>query len=293
MSEFKNSDVIRHILKAILVVAGRRTLDSFAVKVVKTVVKTLDREFDFLKYVAIKNAVYSEVEEIVTVSSDLDSIDPSKIGKAIDILLREVYIELKDEAGLYFISELKEYIGEKYVLAIKNLGVDLDVIQSEQHQIYSLQDRKKSGPTIETETEQNVEKIDDANLLDYNWNDVSKWEYDNNVVSLYDNEGDLLDKLHLDMLIEDYVNRYTKDKESIPMSKMFEIDEKEHEFLQMLHSRDMNIELAKVLLHISREKLDNMVQKLLELEMLQHVSFNEVKLTEKGINYLMGKGLES
>lgn len=289
MSEFKNSDVIRHILKATFVVAGRRTLDSFAVKVVKTVVKTLEREFDFLKYVEIKDVVYSEVEEIVTVSSDLDSIEPSKIGKAIDIVLREVYIELKDDAGLYFISELKEYIGEKYVLAIENLGVDLDDIQSEQHQLYSLQDRKKSVPTIETGTEQKEEKIDDANLLDYTWNDVSNWEYDNNVVSLYGDEGGLLDKLHLDMLIEDYVNRYTKDKESIPTSKMFEIDEKDHEFLQMLHSRDMDIELAKVLLHISGEKLDTMIQKLLELEMLQHVSFNEVKLTEKGINYLSGK----
>lgn len=289
MSEFKNSDVVRHILKAVFVVAGRRTLDSFAVKVVKTVVKTLEREFDFLKHVEIKDAVYSEVEEIVTVSSDLDSIEPSKIGKALDIILREVYIELKDDAGLYFISELKDYIGEKYVLAIDNLGVDLDDIQSEQHQLYSLQDRKKSVPTTETEVEQKAEKIDDANLLDYTWGDVSNWEYDNNVVFLYGDEDDLLDKLHLDMLIEDYVNRYTKDKEPAPTSKMFEIDEKEHEFLQMLHSRDMDIELAKVLLHISREKLDTMIHRLLELEMLQHVSFNEVKLTEKGINYLSGK----
>ena len=289
MSEFKNSDVVRHLIKATFVVAGRRTLDSFAVKVVKTVVKMLEREFEFLKHVEIKDVVYTEAEEIVTVSSDLDSIEPSKIGKAIDIVLREEYIELKDDAGLYFISELKEYIGEEYVLAIENLGVDLDDIQSEQHQLYSLQDRKKSVPTTETETEQKAERIDDANLLDYTWNDVSNWEYDNNVVSLYGDEGDLLDKMVLDMLIEDYVNRYTKDKESIPTSKMFEIDEKEHEFLQMLHSRDMDIELAKVLLHISGEKLDIMIQKLLELEMLQHVSFNEVKLTEKGINNLSGK----
>lgn len=289
MSEFKNSDVVRHILKAVFVVAGRRTLDSFAVKVVKTVVKTLEREFDFLKHVEIKDAIYSEVEEIVTVSSNLDSIEPSKIGKAIDMILRKVYIELKDDAGLYFIGELKDYIGEKYVLAIENLGIDLDDIQSEQHQLYSLQDRKKSVPTTETEVEQKTEKIDDANLLDYAWGNVSNWEYDNNVVFLYGDEGDLLDKLHLDMLVEDYVNRYTKFKEPSPTSKMFEIDEKEHEFLQMLHSRDMDIELAKVLLHISREKLDTMIHRLLELEMLQHVSFNEVKLTEKGINYLSGK----
>lgn len=293
MSEFKNSDVVRHILKAVFVVAGRRTLDSFAAKVVKTIVKTLEREFDFLKHVEIKDAVYSEMEEIFTVSSNLDSIEPYKIGKAIDIILREVYIELKDDAGLYFISELKDYLGEKYVVAIENLGVNLDEIQSTQHQLYSLQDRKKSVPTMETKAVQKAEKIDDANLLDYTWGDVSNWEYENNVVFLYRDEGDLLDKLHLDMLVEDYVNRYTKFKEPSPTSKMFEIDEKEREFLQMLHSRDMDIELAKVLLHISREELDTMINRLLELEMLQHVSFNEVKLTEKGINYLLGKELES
>jgi len=63
-----------NILKAVFVVAGRRTLDSFAAKVVKTVVKTLEREFDFLKHIEIKDVVYSEVEEIVTVSSNLNSI---------------------------------------------------------------------------------------------------------------------------------------------------------------------------------------------------------------------------
>ncbi|MFW6173244.1 MAG: hypothetical protein ACOC5T_05815 [Elusimicrobiota bacterium] len=287
MSEFKNSDIVRCILKAVFVVAGRRTLNSYAVNVVKTVIKTLEREYDFLKHVEIKDVVYLEEEEMVTVSSAIDSVEPSKIGKTIDIILREVYVELVDDVGLYFINELKDYIGEKYVVAIEDLGVDLESIQSDQHNLYSLQDRKKPVPTMETKAEQKVEKSDDTNLLDYTWEDVSGWEYDNNVVFLYGGDGDLLDRLRLDMLVEDYVNRYTKYKELEPTSKMFEIDEKDLEFLEILHSRDMDIELAKILLHISKEELDTMIHKLLELDMLEHVSFNEVKLTDKGINFLL------
>ncbi len=43
---------------------------------------------------------------------------------------------------------------------------------------------------------------------------------------------------------------------------------------------------AVTLLHISRQKFDTMIQKLLQLEMLQYLSDNEVKLTEKGLQYL-------
>jgi arginyl-tRNA synthetase len=280
------------VLQGIIIVAGRRTLNSYTVKVLKTVIQNLSKTYDFLKYITIKETVYTENSNIVSVSPDLDSIPSENRGKAIDAIIREVYMELNDDAVLYFIDELKDFLGNEFIQSIENLGVDLDIIQSEQHYLYSLRDRKvpkdrKERKPRRTDEEKKYNRTEEG-LLNYSWNDVSTWNYDNTTCFLYKSDGKLLDSLHLDFLVEDYITRYTKYKEEpVSVTKMVEINRKDYEFLDMLYSRDMDIELATYLLKISKQKLNAIIDKLLELEMLHHVSDNEVKLTEKGINYLL------
>jgi len=287
MANIENSEIIKTIVKGVLIVSGRRTLKGYAIKVVKTVLNILKRDYDFLKYVEIKDKKYADEEETVTVSSMIDAVDPTEISKSIDNFLCETYAELKDEGGLYFISELKEYLDDEFILVLEGLGLDLDKIQSEQHKLFNLQEREKNKKLRQTEP--NEDKKKRKRELDYDWESVSTWEYNDNFVSLYDNQGKLLDKIELNVLIEDYVNTHTKFKDAKIADKMLNIGEKEMEFLQMLHSRDADIELAKVLLDISEEELDSIIQKLLEYEMLTHISLNEVKITEKGINFLLDK----
>ena len=289
MSELKNSDIIRGVIEAVVAVVGRRTLGSYTIKIVKTVTTKLQKEYDFLKNITIYDAFYSENNDIVTVSSEINSIEPKTIGNAIDAFLREVYLQLDDEAGLYFINEFKECIGEEFVMQIRSLGVNLERIQLEQHELYSPKERKNAPPATNIEEKPTEKKQkEDEGPLDYTWRDVSTWKYDNNVCTLYKSDGSPLDTLHLDSLVEDYVNRYTKYKEPEQIiSKMIEIDEKEYEFLETLYSRDLDIEMAMAMLQISKPEVDSMVDKFLESEMLQYVSDNEVKLTRKGLLYLL------
>lgn len=291
MSELKNSDIIRGVIEAVVAVVGRRTLGSYTIKIVKTVTTKLQKEYDFLKNITIYDAFYSENNDIVTVSSEINSIEPKTIGNAIDAFLREVYLQLDDEAGLYFINEFKECIGEEFVMQIRSLGVNLERIQLGQHELYSQKERKNVplATNIEEKTTEKKQKEDeDEGPLDYTWRDVSTWKYDNNVCTLYKSDGSPLDTLHLDSLVEDYVTRYTKYKEPEQIiSKMIEIDEKEYEFLETLYSRDLDIEMTMAMLQISKPEVDSMVDKFLESEMLQYVSDNEVKLTRKGLLYLL------
>jgi hypothetical protein len=101
-----------------------------------------------------------------------------------------------------------------------------------------------------------------------------------------------LDTIQLDLLIEDYVRRVieTEDTEAKPtVQTILRVTEQDDAFLEMLKERDIDVEYAMTLLHISQQKLQTMIQKLLQLEMLQYISNNEVKLTEKGLRYLLKK----
>ena len=77
-----------------------------------------------------------------------------------------------------------------------------------------------------------------------------------------------------------------KEKEKV---KDIEINEKEFELLKMLYARDVDIGTATDILNVSEKQLNYMVQKLLTLEMLHYSSFDEVALTDTGIDHLKQK----
>ena len=286
MPEPNNVDVVRRVLNALFAVAGRRTLDSYAIMVINTVIKKLELDYDFLKGVELQESAHLEGKEVaITIPSSINKVDSAKVGDAIDTLIRVVYLDLKDDAGVYFISEVKERLGEEHAEDIRKLGVDLDQIQAEQHELFNLQERKPVPP--DTQPEKPKPEIE----LGYTWDTVSTWKYENNVCMLYDGGGKLLDTIQLDMLIEDYVRRVTEFKEPTldAAATMTELTEKECDFLQLLHDRDIDADSALFSLHISGQKFDVMIQKLLQMELLQHISENEIKITEKGIEYLTKK----
>ena len=286
MSKIKNSIRITRVFESLFKVVGRRTLDSFAIQILKTTVKKLETKFNFLGSVSIQADFFSEGGINATFDPSLDTIEPSRLGEAIDALIRVTHLDLIDtigeDVGLYFITELKDHLGDSYVDELRNLGVNFESIQTEQHKRYQmkgLQLQPPSGPKGGAQEE-----------IPYTWDSVSTWKYDNNVCLLYDEQGKLLDSLQLDLLIEEYVERVTESKDQnlvySPKTTMLKVTDKENELLDMIRRRDTDVQSAIALLHISNQKFDTMIQKLLKFEMLQYISDNEVKLTEKGLQHL-------
>jgi hypothetical protein len=289
MVKIKNSVLITQVIEALYSVVGRRTLDSFALQILKTTTKKLESKFTFLGSVEIHDEFFLEEGAKVTIAPGFDTIEPARLGEAIDALIRVIYHELietiGDDVGLFFITELKDHLGEQYVDELTSCGVHLEAIQSEQHLRYQMKGFRPVSPSFPAEEE--------AKEPEYTWDTVSTWKYENNVCRLYDSHGKLLDTLQLDLIIEEYIERVTEAKQHqldpAPKTTMRRVTEKEKELLEMMRRRDTDVNSAVTLLHISRQKLDVMIQKLLQLEMVKHVSDNEVKITEKGIQFLTEK----
>ena len=98
----RNSVLLEAILNAIYHVASRRTSDKSADETIGSTIKTLERKYDFLKYITITQRGPQNQGFAINVSPVIDSVDSEKIGKAIESLIRVVYNDLSDEAGLYF-----------------------------------------------------------------------------------------------------------------------------------------------------------------------------------------------
>jgi len=294
MTEVKtltNSNVLKEILQALYAVASRRTTHNFAATVIGAIVKTLEQNYEFLKYVRIEESELSRTDDVITIKSEINNVDPAQVGRAIEAIIRVVYMDLIGKAGLFFIKELKKNAGESIIEEIKKFGVDLAALQTEQHYLYRKRERKKARSV--SGRQKGEKKRDGVSLLGYTWNQVSSWKYDSTkqTCTLYSKEGKVLDKLNLENIIEDYVKNLSETYDEIPEEYEgdFQITEKEFELLKMLYSRDIDAETAVVLLHISKNEFNSMIHHLLEIEMLQYVSFNIIELTETGISYISKK----
>jgi len=289
-----NSDLIKHVLAALYRTASRRTSSAFAVMIMNDILKTLRQkyEYEFLEDVVVQSSEYVDTENVVLISSDLNKIDPLLIGKAIESIVRVVNTNLKDvKAGLYFITELKNQMDSCYMSEIKKFGVDLDLIQIEQHYLYSQEKMKESVPKSYRELESQRKNRDSyINILRSNLENIAFWRYENNICTLYNKKGEVLDRLPLDKIVKEYIVKVKgfekPSSPSNPTDKLVEINEKEYEFLRLLHSRDMDVETAVALLHISKDGLNTIIKKLLANEVLQYISWDEVSLTDAAITLL-------
>ena len=144
MEKVKNSVLLKSVLTSIYNVASRRTSAKSADEAIGSTIKTLERKYDFLKFVDINPRSVTDGDFAISVSSDIDSINPALMGKAIEALIRVVYNDLSAEAGLYFITELKELAGDDVSRAIMDTEADLDQVQVEQHYAYRRRERKKA-----------------------------------------------------------------------------------------------------------------------------------------------------
>jgi len=282
MAKIKNSDILNRALTTLITIAARRSSEAIACAFMDAILITLKEKYNFLKYITIKNMTYYE-ENAIHTEAEINAIKPELIGHAIESIIRILCMDLEEESGLFFIKELKDRLGETYFLEFKKYGVDLDLLKLEQKHLHEQLEKKRAIVQHGSESET---KDMQAHILEYTWDAVASFKYRNNICFLYDKNGKLLDKLHLNEIIEYYIRTLTDFGKLVKKPGDLDLTEKEYEFLEMLRGRDMDEESAKFLLNMTKADFEHMLQRLLRYELLQSVSDDEIKITDKGIEVI-------
>ncbi|MFA5102711.1 MAG: hypothetical protein WC525_06115, partial [Candidatus Thermoplasmatota archaeon] len=179
MPKTKNSILTTQVFDALFSVIGRRTLDSFAIQTLKTTLEKLQTKFEFLTLVTIRDDFFSEDGVHTTFEPPFETIPPSHLGQALDALIRVIYLEVTetigDDVGLYFITEVKEHLGEAVVDELRSDGVQFELIQSEQHLRYQGKGPHRAPLKLPRK---------DQGAPQYTWETVSTWKYEDNICFL-------------------------------------------------------------------------------------------------------------
>lgn len=291
MQKMSNALILESVIQSIHSVTQRRTSTKIAYATIQTSMQALQDSYDFLKHITIKPQTVHTDGLPIAITEKIEDTAAETIGKALESMIRLIYTDLEEQAGLYFITEIKQCIPRKIMLMIENCNVDLVQLQIEQNHYFQRLERKR----IESEQAQKATgmKKPPVNLLGYTWNNVSSWKHepDSNYCVLYDENGNVLDRLNLDTIIQSYVEKLSgyAGKESHIEPDQIKIFEKEYKLLELMYSRDMDAETAAKTLHISKQELNAMIYKLSEIEMLQYISDDVVEITDMGMKYLNKK----
>jgi hypothetical protein len=136
MIKVENSDIIKHVLSSLVDVTSTKTSKEHAWLTVKTLIKTLQEEHNFLKHIKIEDKKNLDSNlDAINVVNDINSIESIKIGYAIQNIIDVLKKYLGEKAGYNFTQEFRDDLGEYYCLIIKKMGVDLRLVEM-QDEIY-------------------------------------------------------------------------------------------------------------------------------------------------------------
>ncbi len=131
MPQLENSDVVKHVLQNLINISSRKTTSGHAISTLYESINKLKEKYSFLKHVEIKDTTFLELDNPVTVMSEIDGVGSNKIGKALHDIIQTVNTNLGKEAGYFFIKELRSRMERDYISTIEDMGLDLGLMQLE------------------------------------------------------------------------------------------------------------------------------------------------------------------
>lgn len=128
----KKSEIMKNILKTLIAISSRKTDLPYTIMTIEDLIKQLENQYGFLKHIRINNTFYKEESgDVITVMSDINNVPPTQLGKAIHSIIDSMNRSLGDNAGHFFIKEIRNKLSDDSITVIKDMGVDLGLMQLE------------------------------------------------------------------------------------------------------------------------------------------------------------------
>lgn len=128
----KRSDVIKNVLKTLISISSRKTDLPFAIMSIEELIKKLEIKYGFLRLIQINNDVYNEdTTDFISVMSDINTVPSSELGQALYAIIDMTNRRLGSNAGHFFIKEIRNKLSDDYLSVMKDMGVDLGLMQLE------------------------------------------------------------------------------------------------------------------------------------------------------------------
>ena len=123
---------MKHVLRTLISISSRKTDLPYTIMTMDDLIKRLETQYRFLKHIQINDDFYNEQSgDIISVMSDINTVPPNELGKALHSIIDSMNRSLGENAGHFFIKEIRNKLSDEYLTLMRDMGVDLGLMQLE------------------------------------------------------------------------------------------------------------------------------------------------------------------
>jgi hypothetical protein len=128
----KKSEIMKNVLRTLISISSRKTDLPYTIMTMEDLIKRLETQYRFLKHIQINDDFYNEQSgDIISVMSDINTVPPNELGKALHSIIDSMNRSLGENAGHFFIKEIRNKLSDEYLTLMRDMGVDLGLMQLE------------------------------------------------------------------------------------------------------------------------------------------------------------------
>ncbi|MCX6671155.1 MAG: hypothetical protein NTX92_04490 [Euryarchaeota archaeon] len=128
----KKSEIMKHVLRTLISISSRKTDLPYTIMTMDDLIKRLETQYRFLKHIQINDDFYNEQSgDIISVMSDINTVPPNELGNALHSIIDSMNRSLGENAGHFFIKEIRNKLSDEYLTLMRDMGVDLGLMQLE------------------------------------------------------------------------------------------------------------------------------------------------------------------
>jgi hypothetical protein len=134
-SRLENADVVKHVLGAIFDILDDETTQAAARTLMNDLIVRLRTKYYVLQEVKISDMRGIQDVDAVSVADDINTADSGVVGAALNKILIEVHKSLGEKGGQVFVDRFKSRLSEPYLLKLREMGVNLNVLLQLRHEL--------------------------------------------------------------------------------------------------------------------------------------------------------------
>jgi len=127
-----NYDILTYSFKALYNILEREFDKDVAILTLTDLIVRLKNQFEVLNKIEINDIRSIQGVDLVTVDKEVNSMDASKVGEAIQKCFQDVNKYFNEKSKVSLVNELKEYLNSDYLFKLEEIGVSLDILQLSQ-----------------------------------------------------------------------------------------------------------------------------------------------------------------
>ena len=126
-----NSELLKDLLTNLVSISGRKTNQRHALFMLESTIEQLKKDYSFLENIDINDNIFDEDIEPITIMKDVDTVSYQKVGPALKDIILTLTNKLGTDAGHFFLKELSQKLDDRSITVMKDMGVDLYMLQLE------------------------------------------------------------------------------------------------------------------------------------------------------------------